>query len=742
MVGIAISLIVVLSMSITPAQADLRSNQMVTAEKDEDLAPRVDYHNETGMLAFIGADPQKPIQIAGAMRPGLLPADKAMAALNEFGPAFGINNPSSELTLMKQNMSDGGLSSTRYQQVYNGVPIVAGELIVNMDSRGGLLSIGGEVSPQLDLSVTPEISAEDAKARAITAVAKVYGLAAEEFASSEPELWIYDARLLIRSTRPAVLVWRMEVDGIERFEINELVLVDAISGSIPLRFNQVDTARNRLTYDAGNLTVLPGTLRCNEADPTCSVGDAHEAAAHIYAGDTYDFYSTFHGRDSINDGGMTIVSTVHYGSSYANAFWSGTYQQMVYGDAYGFPLADDVVAHELTHGVTDYTSNLFYYYESGAINESLSDIWGEFVDQWNGSGTDTPGVKWLLGEDISGMGAIRSMSNPPAYGDPDAMTHANYFETSGDVGDFGFDNGGVHYNSGVNNKAAYLLTDGGSHNGETVTMLGMSKVADIYYAVQTSYLTTGSGYSDLYNYLYQACLGLIGGASGITSSDCGEVRDATDAVRMDQEPSTGYSPDPDLCPSDQFPGYLFFDDIESGSSNWSFGAEGGGTTRWSWDTGYSSSGTRMLWGADDIFMNDTYSAMSLDVTLPTNSQPYLYFDHAFGFEDGRWDGGQLDYSTNSGSSWVDASSLFDAGLDYNGTIRAGTGNPHGDESGFVNDSHGYVSSRYDLSTLVGQDVRFRWRVTTDVSANDIGWFVDDVRIYFCGEPIFIPLASK
>ena len=121
---------------------------------------------------------------------------------------------------------------------------------------------------------------------------------------------------------------------------------------------------------------------------------------------------------------------------------------MVYGDVHGYPLADDVVAHELTHGVTQYTSNLFYYYQSGAINESLSDVFGEFVDQTNGRGNDIPSVRWLMGEDVARLGAIRNMQNPPAFGDPDRMTSAFYYRGADD-------NGGVHTNSGVNNKAAY-----------------------------------------------------------------------------------------------------------------------------------------------------------------------------------------------------------------------------------------------------------------------------------------------
>ena len=171
---------------------------------------------------------------------------------------------------------------------------------------------------------------------------------------------------------------------------------------------------------------------------------------------------------------------------------------MVYGDGVGFALADDVVAHELTHGVTEHTSNLFYYYQSGAINESLSDIWGEFVDQTNLAGNDSASVKWLIGEDVIGLGAIRDMEDPTTFGDPDRMTSPSYWFSMGD-------SGGVHTNSGINNKAAYLMVEGGSFNGQTVTALGITKVAAIYYEVQTNLLTSGADYADLHDALFQAC---------------------------------------------------------------------------------------------------------------------------------------------------------------------------------------------------------------------------------------------
>ncbi|HMN61322.1 MAG TPA: M4 family metallopeptidase, partial [Anaerolinea sp.] len=154
-----------------------------------------------------------------------------------------------------------------------------------------------------------------------------------------------------------------------------------------------------------------------------------------------------------------MVSTVRYCSPsyacpYQNAFWDGT--QMVYGQ--GFAGADDVVAHELTHGVTEYTSNLTYVFQSGAINEAFSDIFGEFVDQLNNSrNTDNLGTLWRIGEDLPGYpNGIRDMKNPLTFGDPDKVTSPNYYCKALTVTNN--DNGGVHHNSGILNKAAYLIT--------------------------------------------------------------------------------------------------------------------------------------------------------------------------------------------------------------------------------------------------------------------------------------------
>jgi bacillolysin len=696
----------------------------------EDPKVRTDHHDDTGKLGFLGTDPNTAIEIQTAMAAGLGPEDRAMAALGVYGPAFGLNDPTRELTVMRTRVNDRDRSSVRFQQVFNGVPILAGELIVNQDSQGRLISISGEISPDLSISTEPTFSSNDAKKGAVEAIAKYYDLSKNGLEATDPKLWILDERLLRPSARPATLVWRMEVSGTERLDIRELVLVDANFGAVVLHFNQIDTARNRNTYDAGNGTTLPGSLVCDESDPTCSGagGDQHAIKAHVYAGDTYDFYAVNLGRDSIDNAGMTIVSTVHYGSGYANAFWNGS--QMVYGDAYGFPLADDVVAHELTHGVTEYESHLFYFYESGAINETFSDLYGELVDQTNGGGNDDPSVKWLVGEDVSGLGAIRDMADPPAFGLPDRINSGYYHCATSD-------NGGVHYNMGVGSKAAFLLTDGGSFNGYVVTGLGITKVADLFYETQTNLLTSGSNFNDFYNALIQASYNL-----GFSAAERQEVQDAVNATEMDQRPC-GNPTEATVCSAGFVPSNLFFDDLENtGSGNWVSAADTGpnewyypqNTNPYGFDATNTSSGIYNFWAYDIETTADFNIAMTSDVTLPANA--YMHFKHYWDFEYA-YDGGVVEYSTTGGSSWVDAGSLF-TNVGYNGTISSSYDNPIGGREGFVYEGYGYTASKINLNSLAGQNVRFRFRIGTDYTGWDYGWFIDDIRIYTCREEGAVP----
>ncbi|MEW6028397.1 MAG: M4 family metallopeptidase [Chloroflexota bacterium] len=769
-----LALTILMGMALLSIAAQPAFAGSAPAPAAQDLGERRGYHPQTGMLTFLGASPAEPIVVAGAVGPDLPAEARGEAILQAYAAEFGIQDPVEELTVSRQSVSPMTENqSVRYQQVYQGVPILGGELVLNMTAAGELLSLSGEVSPNLSLSTTPQLSADAARAAALELVAKYYELEASDLSVTDPELWIYDERLLMPSDRPTQLVWRMDVTAAGA-PVRQLVLIEANSGKVSLTFNQVDTAwvgsgaynapasgqpaseapsaalvlgtPSLATYDLNGDEPASGpitgyTPECSNSSRTCGTLDTDTELAHAYAYDTYMAYADLHSRDSIDGAGMTILSYVHYGVGYQNAFWSG--YEMVYGD--GFSAADDVVGHELTHGVTQNESNLFYWYQSGAINESFSDVWGEYVDQINGYGTDTPAVEWLMGEDVPGFGAIRNMKNPPAFGDPDSMLSAYYYEGTSD-------NGGVHWNSGVNNKAVFLMVDGGSFGGKVVSPLGWDKTLTVYYEAQTSLLTSASDYLDLYNALYQACLNSIG-VNGIVLADCQEVRDATDAVKMSQQPAPNFNPDAAYCPTGTSP-YpdLFVEDFETGTDGWTFDYNQGTAANWSlWSSSpwypylgpYATSGDESLYADDDAgyfnnyTLNDSY-AISPSINLPQGKKLFLHFRHSYGFEfysSYLYDGAVLEYSLDGGA-WTDAKPLFSAGQNYKGMLYywAFAPNPLHGRQAFANFSHGYVDSRYDLTKLVTtapHNIRFRWRMGTDGSGAAWGWWLDDVRVETC-----------
>ncbi|HEX2025878.1 MAG TPA: M4 family metallopeptidase [Actinomycetota bacterium] len=711
----------------------------VARSRDAGLPPEVSVarHGETGRVRFIGAAPGEAVPRPAGVRPSAPPAEVARAFLGRYGAAFGIRDQAAELRLTSTAPAPGGRSVVRFQQLHGDVPVIGGELVVNLDEDGGLLSASGEVLPSAGISTTPAITASAARKTAVAAVAKTYGGSGSTLGTSSPRLWVYDSRLFGGPglDRPT-LVWRVDVRGEAARPIDELVLVDAVMGNVALQFSQLEHAKNRRVCDANNTA---SQYPCSspvrtEGGAASAVADVN--AAYDFSGDTYDFFFTNFGRDSLDGAGMTLSSTVRYCDPsapcpYQNAFWDGA--QMVYGAGFA---VDDVVGHELTHGVTEFTSDLFYYYQSGAINEALSDIFGEYVDLTNAAGTDTAATRWLLGEDIPGIGAIRDMENPPAFGDPDKMTSPNYTADPTEV-----DGGGVHQNSGVANKAAFLMTDGATFNGQTVTGLGIPRASRIWYEVAANMLTSASDYADLATALPQACANLIGTA-GITAADCTEVAEAVLAVEMNLTPPAAPNPEAPVCGVAQSPTDLFVDDLENtGSGNWTL-QTGSGTNEWyypqnsnpySFDATYATSGDTNFWGYNRSATSDYSIAKASNVAIPSGSTTYLRFRHAYGFEDDSsraYDGGVLEYSTNNGSTWLDAGALFTDG-GYSGAVATGFGNPLAGRSAFVRESNGYISSRANLSSLAGMNVRFRFRIGTDNVFDDYGWFVDDIRVYTC-----------
>ncbi|MFJ9627971.1 M4 family metallopeptidase [Streptomyces sp. NPDC101175] len=238
----------------------------------------------------------------------------------------------------------------------------------------------------------------------------------------------------------------------------------------------------RTIYDAKHKQDLPGKkVRAEGSEPG---KDATVNRAYAGLGATFELYLNAFNRHSIDGEGLPLNASVHYDVKYDNAFWNG--EQMVFGDGDGelfldFTIPVDVIGHELTHGVTQYTANLTYFGQSGALNESISDVFGSLIKQYS-LGQTAAEADWLIGAGllaprVTGV-ALRSMKAPgTAYDDtalgkdPQPATMDGYVKT-------GRDNGGVHLNSGIPNHAFYLVADAiGGHAWE--------KAGQIWYDVLT-----------------------------------------------------------------------------------------------------------------------------------------------------------------------------------------------------------------------------------------------------------------
>jgi len=283
----------------------------------------------------------------------------------------------------------------------------------------------------------------------------------------------------------------------------------------------------RTIYDGGHTTHLPGKLVGGEGD-IGSAHDPHAINAYNGLGDTYNFYKSVYNRNSIDNRGMRLDATVHYGSDYDNAFWNGS--QMVFGDGDGqifndFTICLDVIGHELTHGVTQHEANLTYQGQPGALNESMSDVFGSLIKQYK-AGDTADSADWLIGKGLLvNGGALRSMKAPgeaykndPNIGsDPQPGDMKGYVNTEDD-------NGGVHLNSGIPNRAFYLAASAlGGHAWE--------QAGKIWYAALPT-LPENATFQQAADLIHRAAVGIY----GANSNQAAAVGDAWAQVGL---PPTG-----------------------------------------------------------------------------------------------------------------------------------------------------------------------------------------------------------
>ncbi|MCG2760014.1 MAG: M4 family metallopeptidase, partial [Candidatus Delongbacteria bacterium] len=259
-----------------------------------------------------------------------------------------------------------------------------------------------------------------------------------------------------------------------------------------------------------NGTIYSSSIDFTDSD-TFFETDGAAVNAHWGTERTYDYYLDVHGRNSYDDNGAALKSYVHYDLNFFNAFWDG--YVMTYGDGDGYTatalVSLDIVGHEITHAVTERTAGLIYSYESGAVNESFSDIFGQSIEFHNNDST----ASWNLGDEIylDGVSMVRSMNDPNSQGDPDTYLGINWESGSSD-------NGGVHTNSGVQNYWYYLLVDGGTGTNDNsynynVSGIGLESAEQIAYRNLSVYLTPGSQYIDARAGSEQAAIDLFGAGS-------------------------------------------------------------------------------------------------------------------------------------------------------------------------------------------------------------------------------------
>ena len=344
--------------------------------------------------------------------------------------------------------------------------------------------------------------------------------------------------------------------------------------------------------------------------------DQYAGDAHWGAEMTYDYFMLIHNRNSIDGNGFMLRSYIHYSNNYNNAFWDG--QRMTYGDGDGnvfTPLtALDICAHEVAHGLTSNTANLVYQNESGALNESFSDIFGMAVTAYANNV-----LEWTIGEDATPNGnGIRSMSNPNAYGDPDTYGGTNYYTGTQD-------NGGVHTNSGVQNYWFYLLTVGGNGTNDlgnpfSVNGIGVINAAKVAFRNLTIYLGPNSNHQDARFYAIQSAIDLFGPCTPEVISTTNAWHAVGVGPVFNSTVIAGFTaPSTSFC---QAPAMVNFNNTSTnaGSFTWNFG-DGNTSTAVNPTHTYQSLGTFNVslianggpCGIDTVIQN---AFVNLDTTLP------------------------------------------------------------------------------------------------------------------------------
>jgi Zn-dependent metalloprotease len=470
----------------------------------------LDTYYQNGFPRFVHAD--VPVQGADAV-------ERARNFLRSYGDLYLQSNPDLALAVRDvKGPGEDGLEYVAFYQTYRGYPVYAGEIVVSLDGDRVFATIGGLLS-NVVLNTFPAISPREAEDIARDDVglpgAPIFG---------DTSLVVFDRSLLEDVPSDPHMAWEVSLSDQDPWR----VFVDAHTGEVLFKHSLTVSDKSLDLEDAnGTNSADTGCYWWTTADDWIGdedgldedyLNDPQAVNAWYFYHWAYDFYLNNFGRDSYNDDGGELEVYVHSNTK-GGASWVGgpnTFDcdLIQYGEG---NVAWDVTVHELNHGVLSYraTSEPDYAFQPGALNESLSDTFGYLADP------DCP-----FGEDTAG-GAIRDFCDPPLHGQPDRMSEWVHLINLQD-------NGGVHRNNGILNKAAYLLAEGGTHpdTGVTVAGIGRPALGALYYAAEAT-ITSGYQFIDWRNSVVSiAAQWAATGAHEFTSGTLCQVRNAFWAVEL------------------------------------------------------------------------------------------------------------------------------------------------------------------------------------------------------------------
>ena len=365
----------------------------------------------TGLVDFVRLE--RNVRGSLVVSNGAGNTEKALAFLRQQASALGLQDPETELRFERQQPDFTGAIHLTFRQVYQDVPVFGGLMRTHFDSAGDLRVANGTIIPDITLNPMPSQSSEQAAA---VALAKVHSdkPQASALTIKASKLYVYRTGLAQGIPGENHLVWEIEISN--NSDVREFVYIDAHSGKFVDQMTGVYDNLNRRVYDGENIPAYPPpNYPANpfwaEGQPfPTGVADADAIVATTQ--ETYNLFRSGFGRDSFDGAGASMQSIFNSGSLPGNAQWNGQLTNIGPGFA-----VDDVIAHEWTHAYTQYTDNLVYAWQPGALNEAYSDIFGETIDLLNGHGLDTPGGTRQNGDCVTPQPTLRVNSPASVQGD-------------------------------------------------------------------------------------------------------------------------------------------------------------------------------------------------------------------------------------------------------------------------------------------------------------------------------------